>query len=113
MEKEARRWSGHTRHLLAAAILALGWPAVGIAQTITEYAVPTANSGPSGITVGPDGALWFTEGTGSKIGRVTTLGAITEYPITGNDFPVGITAGPDGALWFTNFGGIGQITTTG
>jgi hypothetical protein len=27
----------------------------------TEYAVPTADSEPIGITVGPDGNLWFTE----------------------------------------------------
>ena len=32
------------------------------AGVITEFSVPTANSGPSGITAGPDGNLWFTEG---------------------------------------------------
>ena len=111
MEKEARRWSGHTRHLLAAAILALGWPAVGIAQTITEYAVPTANSGLSGITVGPDGALWFTEGTGNKIGRITTAGVVTnEFSVpTAVSQPFAIALGPDGALWFIAID-IGRIT---
>ena len=29
--------------------------------TITEFPLPTANSGPYGITAGPDGNLWFTE----------------------------------------------------
>src|SRR5687767_7975121 len=48
---------------------------------ITEFVVPTPNSQPAGITVGPDGALWFTEENGHKIGRITTDGAITEYPI--------------------------------
>ena len=43
--------------------------------------VPTPNSQPAGITVGPDGALWFTEENGHKIGRITTDGAITEYQI--------------------------------
>jgi streptogramin lyase len=43
--------------------------------------VPTAGSSPTSITVGPDGALWFTEQTGNKIGRITTAGVITEYPI--------------------------------
>ena len=32
-----------------------------VAQAITEFPVPTANSEPIGITTGPDGALWFNE----------------------------------------------------
>ena len=30
---------------------------------------------------GPDGNLWFTESDGNKIGRITTGGVITEFPI--------------------------------
>ena len=70
---------------------------------------------PPGITAGPDGALWFTELDGNKIGRITTAGTITEFTIpTGGSNPIGITAGPDGALWFTEGNGnkIGRITTT-
>jgi hypothetical protein len=38
----------------------------------------------------------------NQIGRITTEGTITEYPIpTPDSGPNGITAGPDGALWFT------------
>jgi hypothetical protein len=37
---------------------------------ITEYAVPTPKSFPAIITSGPDGALWFTEAYGNKIGQV-------------------------------------------
>lgn len=37
---------------------------------ITEFAIPTANSGPVGITAG-NGSLWFTELLGNKIGRIT------------------------------------------
>jgi streptogramin lyase len=37
---------------------------------ITEYAVQTANSSPTGITAGPDGAIWFTECSASNIGRI-------------------------------------------
>jgi hypothetical protein len=33
------------------------------------------------MRVGPDGALWFAEQYGNKIGRVTTAGAFTEYPL--------------------------------
>ena len=61
-----------------------GLVSVAGAATITEFSLPTAFSGPLGITAGPDGALWFTEaGTGgtSKIGRITTAGAITEFPL--------------------------------
>lgn len=69
--------------------------------------------------VGPDGALWFTEGdsTGSdKIGRITTAGAITETAIpTAYAAPAGIALGSDGALWFTESvsNKIGRITTAG
>ncbi len=83
---------------------------------ITQYPVPTANSAPTGIAVGPDGALWFTENTGNKIGRITTAGAITEYAVpTSNGQPTGITAGPEQSLWFTETTGnkIGKITLTG
>jgi virginiamycin B lyase len=45
---------------------------VGSTQvSFTEYAVPTAGSSPSDIAAGPDGALWFTEPGGNKIGRIT------------------------------------------
>jgi len=85
---------------------------------------PTGSSRPEFITVGPDGALWFTEGAGNKIGRITTAGIITnEFVIpTLNAHPLGITAGPDGNLWFTeeslplpnpNTPKIGRITPGG
>ncbi len=63
------------------------------------------------ITTGPDGALWFTEQMSSKIGRITTSGSITSYPVpSAGSQPWGITTGPDGALWFTesNGGNIGR-----
>ena len=82
------------------------------AQTITEFAIPTASSHPSEIAAGPDGNLWFTEEVANKIGRVTTAGVITEFAVpTANGEPQGITAGPDGALWFAEFRNkIGRIT---
>jgi virginiamycin B lyase len=72
-------------------------PPIAAAQiAIGEYPVPTALSNPQGITAGPDGALWFTEDIGNKIGRITTAGVITEYPVpTANSGPGGITAGPE------------------
>jgi hypothetical protein len=55
---------------------------------ISEFALPNPNAQPWGITTGPDGALWFREGScvreqssrcivGNKIGRITTAGAVT------------------------------------
>jgi virginiamycin B lyase len=81
----------------------------------TVYTVANfVNAGSLGITAGPDGALWFADQSG-KIGRITTAGTITEYPLpTANDSPYAIAAGPDGALWFTDLlGQVGRITTSG
>jgi virginiamycin B lyase len=85
------------------------------AATITEYSIPTAGSYPEGITAGPDGNLWFTESSPSKIGRITPTGTITEFSVTWSSEPQGITAGPDGNIWFTEKSGnrIGRITPTG
>src|SRR5258706_10151026 len=71
--------------------------------TLPEYTLPTANSQPYGIAAGPDGALWFGEGNGNNIGRITTDGKITEYPflVIHNDQHF-VAAGPDGAVWFTD-----------
>lgn len=90
--------------------------ASGTYSNLTAFPVPTADSGPRNITLGPDGALWFTEAGANRIGRVTILGKFTEYPVaTPDSEPYGITAGPDGALWFTEYRGnkIGRITSTG
>jgi len=87
--------------------------------TITEFLVPTANSGPTAIATGQDGALWFTEGRGNQIGRLLPGSPITEYPTnTANPgYGQGITKGPDGNIWFTEpvsaDNWIGRITPTG
>jgi streptogramin lyase len=70
-------------------------------QVITEFTIPTANSGALGITVGPDGNLWFTEQTASKIGVIRLGGRITEIPLPAGTGPTRIHAGPDGNLWFS------------
>jgi hypothetical protein len=64
------------------------------AQNVTETLIQTLNGQPYGIATGPDGALWFTELLGKKIGRITTAGVIAEFPlITANDNLGGITSG--------------------
>lgn len=89
-----------------------------------EFPVPGVGYG---IAWGPDGALWFTGTTstavaglpGGAIGRMTTSGAVTTYPLPagggGSNQAGQIIAGPDGALWFDIPGeaSVGRITTAG
>lgn len=83
---------------------------------LDEFPIPTKDSCPWGLTLGPDGALWFTEVFANQIGRISTAGEITEFPVpTADSQPWGIVTGPDGNLWFTEFAGgkIGRITPGG
>lgn len=86
--------------------------------TITEFPQRVFDEA-TGITAGPDGALWFTESEANRIGRITTSGQASFYPLSSNLYkPSGITSGPDGNLWFTvaiTGGGaaIGRITPSG
>ena len=82
--------------------------------SIAEFGL-TTGSGPTSITSGPDGNLWFAESATSKIGTITTSGAVTEFALTSGSVPQAITTGPNGNLWFTEYGTdkIGEITTGG
>jgi len=79
---------------VALAMLALGWLGSAAAQ-ITEFPIPTSNSGPLGIALGPDGNLWFTESNVGKIGRITPTGTFNEFSTSSGTWH--ITAGPDAA----------------
>ena len=105
------------RSVAAAALLAaLAFAAAGRAETtqVTEFPLPQ-DGRPGGIAEGADGAMWFTEFVGDRIGRITVDGAIAEYALPAGSSPVGIAAGSDGALWFTETDAdrIGRITTAG
>src|SRR5437660_1059472 len=100
------------KKLFAGIVLVAG---AALGQSFTEFTPPTAGSGPTTIVAGPDGALWFTELSANKIGRLTTGGAFTEFTVpTAGSGPNGLVSGPDGALWFTEFlaagNKIGRIT---
>jgi RHS repeat-associated protein len=84
------------------------------AGVTTEFSLP-AGSNPVSSVTGPDGNLWFTDRSSSKIGKITMAGAITEYALPAGSHPVGITAGPDGNVWFTDesTAKVGKITTAG
>jgi virginiamycin B lyase len=71
-----------------------------------------SHSAASGLTAGPDGALWFLGG-GDTVGRLTTTGAFS-YDFLSNGDRRGLTAitpGPSGTLWFADLGSntIGRI----
>src|SRR5262245_26499852 len=71
---------------------------------------------PEDITLGPDGALWFTQPQVDSIGRMAPDGALKEFKTpTPLSQPHGITAGPDGNLWFVEGGSdrVGSITPAG
>jgi hypothetical protein len=93
--------------------------------SVTEIPIPSASKTSSGMALGSDNALWFSEARG--IGRVTTSGAISEYPLSGATMgPQGVALGPDGNMWFTGAinnapppigpatsGDVGKITPSG
>jgi streptogramin lyase len=66
---------------------------------INEYPIPTPNSGPNFMTLGPDGNMWFDEENGGIIGRITPAGTISEFAVP-DPSPQGPIAGPDGNIWF-------------
>src|SRR6185437_9834390 len=92
------------------------------------FALPARTAMPVGIAAGADGALWFTQKSVNRIGRITTSGAITEFHVPSPDgqiteFGDGISWGArplslvvrDGALWFSEAGGnrVGRIAMDG
>jgi virginiamycin B lyase len=109
------------------------------AGAVTTYQLPTqfdqglgqnAIGCPGGLTVGPDGALWFTLGglpdAPPEVGRITTSGQMSFFQLPGDqatDLAGPIVVGPGGNLWSivsypANLSGyspstIDEITTSG
>ena len=83
-----------------AAILLPGASLVRAQALTNEFPIPTADSRPAGITTGPDGALWFTEGA-NNIARITTT---RTGCILGDINCDGIVDIRDYGIWRQNFG---------
>src|SRR3954452_5736535 len=101
---------------VVAALVAALVPATAGTQvqpgSITEFQAGVPN--PRSVTQGRDGNVWFLGDGG--VGRLTTLGQRTVFPVASNDVdPRRITPGPDGNLWFTygNSHHIGKATPSG
>ena len=87
-----------------------------------DFPLPAAAAAPTGITVGSDGTLWFVANSGQSIGRITTSGTLTTFPLpppagatsTTEWAPMDDARGPDGNVWFTQVPDVvGRITTSG
>jgi streptogramin lyase len=69
------------------------------------------------ITLGPKGAMWFTDGgSAPAVGKITAGGTVAEYSKGLLRFakPFAIVNGADGRLWFSDFAGrIGRVTPDG
>jgi virginiamycin B lyase len=74
-----------------------------------------------GVTVGPDGNLWFAAASSSgsespgSVGRVDPDGKVVEFGLEEKSDAQGIVTGADGALWFSEprAGRIGRVTVAG
>lgn len=74
---------------------------------MSSFALPAGVARcPQWVTVGSDGAMWFTEvginvgGPLPQLGRIDVSGNITEFTLPAGDAPVGIASGKDGNLWY-------------
>jgi virginiamycin B lyase len=81
---------------------------------VSQIAAP---GGPTWLTFGPDGALWYSATDDGAIGRIGRGHAVTEFTagMPAASEPAQIVSGPGGALWFADDGtdAIGRITPTG
>ncbi len=93
-------------------------PASSAATTVVAGAIAEFSSALSGNPIrnapGPDGSMWFTETSPSRIAEISASGTITEYSTglnTGSS-PSGIVEGSDGNMYFGDVGttkAIGEI----
>lgn len=79
--------------------------------------LPNAGSGVTTIAIARDGALWFTESSGDRIGRMNADGSgYRGFTLPhANSAPRIIALGADGNMWFSEHGGnrMGRIDARG
>jgi streptogramin lyase len=68
---------------------------------------------PSGVALGPDGNVWFTDSGANTVGRITPAGVLRQFALpTRSAMPYGIAAGADGRMWFAEGGKLASIGLT-
>jgi len=81
------------------------------------FPLPHERSGPTTVVVAADGRIWFTEGSGNRIGSMNPDGTgLLEFPLPHPDSSPRILArGADGNLWFSEHSGnrMARITQNG
>lgn len=72
---------------------------------ITEWDIPTRDSGPYDIVVDPRGKIWFDEFTSNKVVRFDpATGQFTEYALPGTDSQVRkMSVDPTGGIWLAEY----------
>lgn len=85
---------------------------------VTEMVIAQSTANPSGITPGPDGALWFAEANYGQIGRISDAATpanplIVQFQLSSSGAPRRIVATADGRMWFTENGSskLGVLTS--
>jgi streptogramin lyase len=85
-------------------------------QDFTEFPLP-ASGYPTGLVNGPDGAVWFGLSTSfadvSRIGKITTTGAINIFADGTNRGLSGLSAGPENSMWLLQYQGLFKMTING
>lgn len=116
--------NGINRITPSGAITQFPIPAPGSTGPTTITASSDCTMCASVITAGPDNSLWFIMPAVSRIGRITTDGVVTTFPVD-TAIPAAnapqqnrlgdITTGTDGNLWFTEPADnqVGRMTTAG
>ena len=79
----------------------------------TATAFTSKGVDPFGVTLGPDGAVWFAEFQANAVGRVGTDGTTSEVTgMTAGAGPRYVATGPGNTIWFTEETGnrVGRVT---
>ncbi|HWY28432.1 MAG TPA: hypothetical protein VNW25_04140, partial [Candidatus Sulfotelmatobacter sp.] len=88
---------------------AWGQPSSGI---ITEYQIPSSNSGPEAIISAPNQVFWFTEFNAGKIGELFGQnGTIHDFKANTTEVvePASLAMDKQGRVWFSDTSGHGSI----
>jgi virginiamycin B lyase len=73
---------------------------IGADDSMKMFEIPTRGSSPSDLVIDRQGAVWFLEFRGNKLGRLKD-GGFEEVSLgQENVGPTGLAMAPDGAVWF-------------